>query len=726
MNFMLTLRVRTRFLLLGLLGLVMAGVPMAMYVQKSLADMDSTRLELGGIAPARDMISLIRLTQQHRGLSALVLGGNAASQADRAAKQKEVEAAVAQLSQDLAALDDARTRAGWDKNKQDWSAIAAGLASGSLNAEQSFSAHSVLLKNLLRTLDFVADAYGLSLDPEYGSYELVRATLYEGPALTEDLGKARGKGAGMLAAGSASPQDRMALGVYLGMADKSLDEVQNAFAKAMDVDAHLKTVLGEQISQAQAQGQEALQVATSQILTVDSYTYSGKEYFSRFSTAIESQYAVIGTALQELDSVLDARLHQQRSSVVYLSAALLLLALLGLTLSVYAARSVLRELGAEPGAVMAVAEAIRKGDLTTPIAVQAGLETSVVGSMGRMQESLRGIVAQVRQSSDGVAMASSEIAQGNQDLSARTESQASVLEETAAAMEQVSSQVRHNADNARQADQLATEASAVAVRGGEVVGRVVATMKDINVASRKISDIISVIDGIAFQTNILALNAAVEAARAGEQGRGFAVVASEVRSLAGRSAEAAREIKSLISASVERVEHGTVLVDEAGSTMNEVVTAIRKVSDLVGEISSASNEQSIGVGQVGESVARMDQVTQQNAALVEQMAAAAGSLKAQAGELVRVVAVFNVGAAAHLPRVEVRSSTARSTPFQGEERRAVASTAARPPAARPPAARSGAASTAAGKAASQSQPAQAAKAPPASAAPAQDDGWDTF
>jgi methyl-accepting chemotaxis protein len=252
------------------------------------------------------------------------------------------------------------------------------------------------------------------------------------------------------------------------------------------------------------------------------------------------------------------------------------------------------------------------------------------------------VVSNVQQGAEGVATGSSQIAQGNQDLSARTESQASALQETAASMEELRTQIGHSADNARQANELAVTASTVAIRGGEVVGRVVGTMNEINESSKKIADIISVIDGIAFQTNILALNAAVEAARAGDQGRGFAVVASEVRSLAGRSAQAAKEIKNLISASVEKVNQGTVFVDEAGSTMAEIVDSIRKVSDFVGEISSASSEQAAGVAQVGEAVIQMDQATQQNAALVEQMAAAASSLKSQANELVHTVSIFKL------------------------------------------------------------------------------------
>jgi methyl-accepting chemotaxis protein len=286
---------------------------------------------------------------------------------------------------------------------------------------------------------------------------------------------------------------------------------------------------------------------------------------------------------------------------------------------------------------------VRDGNLAMAIRDDARDEISpLLATLREMQTALAGVVGAVRQNADGVATASAQIAQGNADLSSRTEEQASALEQTAASMEELSSTVRQNADNARQGNQLAQNASTVAVRGGEVVGQVVDTMKGINDASRKIADIIGVIDGIAFQTNILALNAAVEAARAGEQGRGFAVVASEVRSLAGRSAEAAKEIKGLISDSVQRVEQGTVLVDQAGTTMTEVVAAIRRVTDIMGEISAASTEQSQGVAQVGEAVTQMDQATQQNAALVEESAAAAESLKLQAQQLVQAVAVFKL------------------------------------------------------------------------------------
>ena len=445
--------------------------------------------------------------------------------------------------------------------------------------------------------------------------------------------------------------------------------------------------------------------------SADLKTYYAKESRAAFS-ALE---AAIAKDLELQDRGADKAYKAAQASydqtVVTVSTLVALSILLGAILAYVITKSVTVPVSK----TVEAAKRVANGDLSEDIHAESSDEIGqLVQAISEMQKSLSTVVSSVRQGSEGVATASAEIAQGNNDLSSRTESQASALEETAASMEELSSTVNQNADSARQANQLAQSASTVAIQGGEVVNQVVETMKGINDSSRKIADIISVIDGIAFQTNILALNAAVEAARAGEQGRGFAVVASEVRSLAGRSAEAAKEIKSLINASVERVEQGTALVDKAGETMTEVVNSIRRVTDIMGEISSASSEQAAGVSQVGEAVNQMDQVTQQNAALVEEMAAAASSLKTQAQDLVQVVASFKLGANDSMVRTTVRSASPTSSPFKGGERRTIgaAQFKSKPAPAKHPAI----------KPVSLPKPKAAAKATPASG----DDDWETF
>ncbi len=343
-----------------------------------------------------------------------------------------------------------------------------------------------------------------------------------------------------------------------------------------------------------------------------------------------------------------AKASKEAASAQYARSRMLMIALAlgGLAVSVglgiWMTRTLTRQLGGEPAYAVAAAGAIAAGDLSTVIDTRNGDSRSLLFAMETMRKSLTAIVTEVRLGTDTIATASNEIAAGNLDLSSRTEQQASSLEETASSMEELTSTVKQNADNARQANVLAESASAVALRGGSVVSDVVETMAAINASSRKIVDIIGVIDGIAFQTNILALNAAVEAARAGEQGRGFAVVASEVRNLAQRSAAAAKEIKELIGDSVNKVDAGGKLVTQAGATMTEIVESITRVTDIMAEISSATGEQTSGIEQINQAISQMDQVTQQNAALVEEAAAAAASLQEQAGQLAGVVSVFKI------------------------------------------------------------------------------------
>jgi methyl-accepting chemotaxis protein len=363
---------------------------------------------------------------------------------------------------------------------------------------------------------------------------------------------------------------------------------------------------------------------------------------ANFDTTLTSLDALSALAFADAKAAGEAAAATYRQTRIAVLALLALGLVLGMALAWMITRSLRRQFGGEPSEAVAAVQAVAAGDLRHAVHVRAGLEESLMGSIAEMQRSLASVVSAVRMNADNVATASLQIATGNTDLSRRTEEQASALQRTAASMDELGATVRQNADNANRANELARSSSTVAAEGGQLVARVVETMRGIDTSAKKIADIIGTIDGIAFQTNILALNAAVEAARAGEQGRGFAVVAGEVRNLAQRSAEAAKEIKGLIATSVERVGQGTALVDRAGVTMQDIVSSIQRVTAIMGEISVASGEQSQGVGEVGRAITQMDQTTQQNAALVEESAAAADSLQQQAGQLVQAVGVFKV------------------------------------------------------------------------------------
>ncbi|MBX3636077.1 MAG: HAMP domain-containing protein [Rubrivivax sp.] len=423
---------------------------------------------------------------------------------------------------------------------------------------------------------------------------------------------------------------------------KRVDELQAEFAAGAETD-EARTLL-EQAGAAR-----------------DKFRAASKEIFGRYAAgesenadlmietllepAVAAYVQAIGSLAADQQALAEQRIGQAKSSIAATEWLLLLLSGGAIGVGVFAAWSLTRSVTRPLVAAVAATERVAAGDLTHPIEAQGKDEPAeLMRALQRMQQSLRATVGQVRTSSDSIATASAEIAGGNQDLSARTEQTASNLQQAAASLEQLTGTVGSTAESARTANQLAASAADVAQRGGAVVSQVVSTMDEIHSASKKIADIIAVIDGIAFQTNILALNAAVEAARAGEQGRGFAVVAGEVRSLAQRSAEAAREIKGLIQASVEKVDAGSRLVANAGSTMNEIVASVQRVTDIIGEISAAASEQSSGIAQVNGAVTDLDRMTQQNAALVEQSAAAAESLKDQAQKLAEVVGRFDLGA----------------------------------------------------------------------------------
>jgi methyl-accepting chemotaxis protein len=442
---------------------------------------------------------------------------------------------------------------------------------------------------------------------------------------------------------------------------KKIEELLNdAGAKALFEEA------GEKRSRYQAARKSALAAkadgdldATKRIIDQE-FVPAADAYLASIEKLAQRQKA----AIDELGDGIHVRTFRSATTIISLSVvAIALAAALGWLIT----RSLLRQLGGEPGYAAGITDQIAAGDLTVRIELLANDTSSLLYSIAAMRDRLASIVSEVRSSTDSVATASNEIASGNQDLSSRTEQQAGSLEETASSMEELTATVKQNADFARQANQLAASASGVAVRGGDVVDGVVETMESISASSKKIVDIIGVIDGIAFQTNILALNAAVEAARAGEQGRGFAVVASEVRNLAQRSASAAKDIKHLIGESVEKIANGAMLVDEAGGTMREIVSSIKHVSEIMEQITAASGEQEAGIEQINQAIMEMDGVTQQNAALVEQAAAAAEALQGQSTHLAELVSVFKLEGGAAPGKVRAMAPARRR-----QESRAVA------------------------------------------------------
>lgn len=432
------------------------------------------------------------------------------------------------------------------------------------------------------------------------------------------------------------------------------DRIQRIYKELKEAEAHFVTEKGKALL---AQSMQAVRGYESEAQNIERILQSESLNEPRDSTTrlFQSLLPLANKADDLMTEVIElkkqnARHLNEETTSTYEDIRWVLMVLtlagviVGMGIGVLLTRNLTHQLGGEPVDVANAANAIAAGDLSQDIDASKAHAGSVVDAMRTMQAALRDIVGLVRSSSDSIATGANQISSGNADLSHRTEEQASNLEETAASMEELSSTVRTNSDTAHHAAQLAQSASEVAVKGGDVVNQVVHMMDEINSSSRKIADIIGVIDGIAFQTNILALNAAVEAARAGEQGRGFAVVASEVRSLAQRSAEAAKQIKSLISTSVEKVQAGGDLVSEAGATMQDIVRQVQQVSTLISDINAATKEQSAGIAQVGDAVTQMDQVTQQNAALVEEAASAAASLNQQAQQLVQAVAVFKMQA----------------------------------------------------------------------------------
>jgi methyl-accepting chemotaxis protein len=628
-----------KFALLALCGVILASAPLALFIIESNKTTDIAQLAVRGIAPIQALLKTVTLTQQHRGLSAMVLAGNDGAKGARAAKQDEVAAAFAAMDALVTQVGDAAIAAQWQQAKAKWGTVSGQVAQQSVSAQESIRLHTDLIVDLLQMNAMLVDRFGLFTNADLDTRYLIESTLLESPKLTEALGRMRAKGAGLLTAGSATLEDRLAMRAMMEKVKDLHGSVGVALGKAMAVNPQFERSLASHAQGTLAIGHKALELAQAQIINQEQLSFPAADYFKQFTAAIDAQIKLNDVALDQLQQALDARVSALRTTTLTLIGCIVLLLLLIMLFIYFVSLSVSGPLRK----AIDCARQIALGDLAVEIESGSKNETGqLLEALKDMRDSLEGIVGEVRSSTDAIATASGQIASGNLDLSSRTEAQASALEETASSMEEMTGTVKQNADNARHAQQLSLSAAQIAIKGGAVVSQVVETMGDINASSKKIADIIGVIDGIAFQTNILALNAAVEAARAGEQGRGFAVVATEVRNLAQRSAAAAKEIKGLIDDSVSKVDLGAKLVDQAGATMNEVVASVKQVTDIIAEITAASVEQTSGIDQINQAIMQMDDATQQNAALVEQAAAAAQSLQEQTQTLSQAVGVFKL------------------------------------------------------------------------------------
>lgn len=635
------LSLSAKFAILGATALVLLALPTTMVVLMDQAKIAVKQHAGEGVEVSRPLMQALQSIQQHRAAAAVFLASRgAAGEEGLRASTARADAAIEQVNAHLRAIDSKAPAAeAWSGAVGDWRVLRESSASQTLSVAQSYERHVAVLRRVLDANNLMLDQYGLSLDNDLDSYSLSMAAMSDLPALTEELGKARARGTAMLSLGRASESERLGLANMLERAQERAAGVNRAFGKASGANPELASLLQAPSAEAQQLAERAIALAQSAIVQATVLDLAPAEYVKVFTQAIDAQYRVAAVATDFLKGLLDRQAAAARNEVVVLLGILALVVILAVVFSIAVVRSITRPIAA----AVASAKRAANGDLSVRNTVIGNNETAqLLGALNDMNDGLAKLVGDIRAGAYNISGAAGEIAMGNTDLSRRTEEQAASLEETAASMEELTVTVKENADKATQASALARTGAQTARDGGAAVGVLKTAMKDITDSARQIGEITSVIDSIAFQTNILALNAAVEAARAGEHGKGFAVVASEVRALAQRSASAAKEIKSLIDRSIERVRAGDASADQAVTTVASAVQAISNVTVIMEEIAAASVEQSAGIEQVNIAVTQMDAVTQQNAALVEEASAAATSMAEQAQLLRDGVAVFRI------------------------------------------------------------------------------------
>ncbi|WP_455915514.1 methyl-accepting chemotaxis protein [Pantoea agglomerans] len=627
-----------KFLLLGLFSAILFFLPTALFIQSGSQAIDAKKIELSGIPVEKKILTLLNKIQRHRAESAIAISQHKPDNAPRLALAEDASRDLTTIITDLKQVDNtAQPLTSLATFNDDWQQLQNDILAGRLSLSDSLQRHASLIQKLLIANQNVLDFYGLTLDADLNTYQFIISIFSRLPQLTETLGQIRASGASVIAAGNnVTDADRSRMAFQIESGKTALAQFNSNMEKVFTIEPSLREIFARSDQDANKQANDALQLA-EHIFVSKSVTVAPAEYIRVFTQSI-NRYAELGSnSADKLSQMLASQATEKRHAQFWLLAGLFSIALLAVYTAVMISRSVTGPVELAVNAASKVAA----GDLTTSFTVTGTNEMStLLNALLLMQNRLAELVSGIKTNAVTIATSSEEIASGNGDLSSRTEQQAASLAETAASMEQLASIISHNAENTRYASTMAESATNAALLSGNAMESVMETMHKIRGSSGKIEEITSVIDGIAFQTNILALNAAVEAARAGESGKGFAVVASEVRALAQRSAAAAKEIKGLIEQSVDHAHEGIAMAKNAGDRVRQSVEAIEQTSQLIRDISTSSAEQSSGITQINIAVNQMDQVTQQNAVLVEESATSADDLAHRAAHLRDMVAVF--------------------------------------------------------------------------------------